>query len=803
MTTFSTQPESTAPAASAPPVLDRLAGGDDEALEQAFARLETGLGPAELLALTKGLIAIGLPRLAGTLLTTVGRPMLEAPGGQPLATAAAALLRSNEGVVPAPERAENARRNRAACPAPWPLDRGLAERIVILRDRAGREQLAVAEPAGGLRLIAAFRLRIPESRFAEMRESELPVIGMEGVAQPWIVAALVSGQRVGQRPAKAILFETDPLAATAFLEARDLSGPLRAGAIECRFGPGAAERYLQSIDGDLGVPPLLGVLRWRPGLLKAEGMERLAEESADCFRRAEARLAAAVRERYAGRGPAHWRDRFRAARDAGVPLRIVGIASRHTAVVGPMMRNLLDAFASLGHDVRLLTERDGSSPQVDVTGPFATEDFDLAVVINYLRRAPRPFLRAEIPYVCWLQDQVATVQTRDAAATQGPLDLLVTHSPGFYEHCFGYPRGQSLAAPNVTSWATFGTIGEEPRRSGGPDIVYFGHGSEEAESLAVRLGKSREANQVLLRACHIFRERLAANDPPNGFERMRITAALLGGGTVPEDMAQSLHWSLQSVYDRLFRHQALGWAAAWCRRNRRRLVIHGQDWERHPVLGEFAGGVVENGAALGELARDAGVVLHVNGNASMHQRLLDGLAAGGCVLTRHNPADFVPQAWRDLQRLIAVTGVDSLAGLARRAAVDPAVADAIGRFEATLGCSLAPRGDPDREADCATVLRTGFWPPDTLTDAGLFGHIRVDSGFLTPHGAADLAGFGESTFRDEAELGRLLDRVLSTDGQRDALRLPMREAVRRDFTVEALATRILAQMTLMAERAAG
>jgi len=265
-------------------------------------------------------------------------------------------------------------------------------------------------------------------------------------------------------------------------------------------------------------------------------------------------------------------------------------------------------------------------------------------------------------------------------------------------------------------------------------------------------------------------------------------------GIAPPRAGHLLYWTIQSLYDRLFRHQALDWAARWCAARGRRFAIYGKGWEQHPTLGQYAAGVVENGPALGRLCRDAGVVLHANGNASLHQRLLDGIAAGGCVLTRWNPADDVPRFARQLQHQLHATSVKTLRAAMER---DAALREVVSGFEASLGCTVAA----NRDADRAAIRATGLWPLDTLEDAAFYRQLSAANSFLTPHGAADLDGFHATTYRSADELASLLDRVFGSPGERDALRLPLRGSVQASFTMEWLASAIVAKMSSMLERA--
>jgi hypothetical protein len=800
-------PATSPPAAETSRVeIDRtgLERGDDRAIEQAIAVLERGLGPQDFLTLVRSVVGLGLGGLASSLLRTIGAPLLADPAMQALANQ---LERLPSGEIPHAEQRAFAERNVAAIASAvangihdlgdWILDGSVLDdpRPAPLRDRHGRVQLLARPDGGPLRLLSPFRLLLPRPWREQFGEAWPPFAAMSGVSAPHLMAELLAGKRAGHLPAKVMVLETDVLALRTWLRSSDVSESLATGAIELRCGPRGVERYLADIDRSLATPPSRCVLVSRGEPLVSQNARDMSVRSAERWSALRGRLESAARERITAFGAARRAERIRDALSGSTKLVIAGFASRHTAVVGHMMRDLLDVFRTLGHETIQMTEPTPTSPLVDTLTPMAERDVDLVLSINYLRAHPVALTAAPLPYVCWMQDMIATAQTREAAATQGPMDLLVAPSTGFFAHRFGYDASRMLAAPNLTSWAMYGSIGDSPRQEGAPDVVYVGHGWEDAETLIERQSGTQEAKEILTAVTRTFRERLERGDELSGFERMRIIADAVGS-PVLRGQGNSLYWAVQALFDRLFRHQALEWAARWCERRGRDFAIYGSGWESHTSLGRFARGTIANGRALGEMCRDAAVVLHANGNASLHQRLLDGVAAGGCVLTRRNPADFVPMYWRSIRNRAAGA---SLAALHEKASTDPALGLALRGFERSLGCSLAQSGDPRRNDDRRVIERIDFWPKETATDDGFATHLTSDTGFLTPHGAADIDGFAEATYASENELGAMLDRVIGDRQERDRLRIPMRESVRTSFTMEWLAQGILARMTAMLE----
>jgi len=69
------------------------------------------------------------------------------------------------------------------------------------------------------------------------------------------------------------------------------------------------------------------------------------------------------------------------------------------------------------------------------------------------------------------------------------------------------------------------------------------------------------------------------------------------------------------------------------------LELYGQGWEENPKYARFAKGYIQYGEPLEELTGRAKINLQIIPYSCLHQRLLDGLTAGGFFLIRSNPLD--------------------------------------------------------------------------------------------------------------------------------------------------------------------
>jgi hypothetical protein len=125
---------------------------------------------------------------------------------------------------------------------------------------------------------------------------------------------------------------------------------------------------------------------------------------------------------------------------------------------------------------------------------------------------------------------------------------------------------------------------------------------------------------------------------------VRDVQAAQGVTLAPDETLAVSKWLTHPFNDALYRQQALRWAAAAAKELGLSLGLYGNGWDAHPDFAAYARGPVAYGEPLRELTRRAAINLQIVPYLCLHQRLLDGLAAGGFFLVRQNPNDVHPQA---------------------------------------------------------------------------------------------------------------------------------------------------------------
>ena len=272
---------------------------------------------------------------------------------------------------------------------------------------------------------------------------------------------------------------------------------------------------------------------------------------------------------------------------------------------------------------------------------------------------------------------------------------------------------------------------------------------------------------------NVFGDALAAFDQG---ARMLEEAYRRCGAAITDDSLLSWvrTWYLWRLGDRMFRHEALEWVAQWATAKGRTLRIYGNGWEDHPTLAEFAAGGAENGRELNCIYRASRINLQLMPAGFIHQRALDGLAAGGFFLTRLVPHDHCGRSLRRLIQRMGELGIDTNEAFA--ACADTTVSALLGEFYGAHTEHM--RSHYPNLFDILNVSAESLFADEVFDD---FERIVFDSA---------------ESFAQRAEL------YLSDEQTRIASAGAMREKVLQHFSYQAAMRRFLGAMTTYLQDAA-
>jgi len=384
-----------------------------------------------------------------------------------------------------------------------------------------------------------------------------------------------------------------------------------------------------------------------------------------------------------------------------------------------------------------------------------------------------------------VQDQLPHLHDRQCGQSLGPMDFYIARELDSLVRTFGYPPAQGLA------WTA---VGDDRQYSAAPmaenllaphrcDISFVSHQSKLPqafleEQIAVYGGGRAAAHYMECIYELLLRD--FARDPRTGCLRpagLLLDEATQTTGFRIKDKARRESFTLFFMHplaDLIFRQGTLKWAADYCERTGRTLHIYGNGWERHSWFAKYARGVAANGDELRAIYQASRINLQIIGGGCMHQRLLDGLLAGGFFLIRYSPFDVLHEAIGETLAAVDKYGVQP--DTDHPAAEVP-----------ELGAGLRK-----------LALLTGDTPLESE-------QIRISASHLALYreqaaekyrriGGAVLPQYSEVSFASADEFASLAERYLADDAARADIASAMRGIVVNQYTYGTLLDELLAFM---------
>jgi hypothetical protein len=621
----------------------------------------------------------------------------------------------------------------------------------------GKPVIISRGPDGSLTSLAPQNDPLANVRRALSEESGYPkggAIGLLGIGDGHVLNAMARHPPQLYMDTQQVvhLLEPDTQLVMTCLMAHDYSGdtgPIRQPRIRWHVGADCGDTYESSITTETMLAPA--------AITVAQG-EACAAIVAR-VRQAHERLAAAyyaLRDRVAGKYDASFPAR---AGDAlagrlGRKPRILFLTTRFTTVLQYSTRDAADAARRAGFDTDIFIEPSPHHCWTRTAILQAIDRFepDVLFQIDHLRYEHGDLFPPSLPFVCWIQDHLPNLTTTTAGKSMAanPNDFVMAEYPFGYIDRFGYSADRCLAVPKLTR----PTSPAEPCPQDGDDLVYVSNASGTPAEMIERLLSGHERGSHAYRLLDESARRIVAvyeagGNLSNRYEVQQIAdqaAVDLGIGmqrATREQVALSLAHPLNNA---LYRQQTLEWAATIAADRGLSMAIYGNGWDRHPTLGRHARGPVAYGKALETLTRRSRINLQVVPFSCMHQRLLDGLSAGGFFLVRLSTTDVL---MRRLHALLSAAGLPPTVR-SREAAMD----------------ALDPAG---REI-LSAVLRDGgalgtsdlIDPVELVRSAEAAGLLVKGSGDLIPH--LDRTGF-----RSAGELALAIDQFRGDEAARQRI----------------------------------
>lgn len=605
-----------------------LARGDLDAADRALALLP-GETPRELLE-PVGMLHLARGRWAEAAATLAALPQREAN---------VEALRRYAGNLAALERHRpEVYRLLMSTPAGegYELDHASALPTVLRRTPGGAKPIV---PTGDPR-------RNLEQAAAHLKAFGASPIALAGVGDGHVLRHLAEHPPATPLKNEQAVFVIEPdvdlLRATLLLQDFAKSGgPIAQPRFVWSVGPRWHESLLASLAAQPQLPMPTQVLNQSTDA--AVVIDRYREIAA-AFEAADVALRRELEEHYAKVPAAAFAAAMRG--ELARPPRAVLVTSRFTTVLQHSTRDTAEALAHLGWDAHVLIE---DAPHLQLTVRHIRKRLhelrpDLVIVLDHLRYEYGDLFPPNLPFACWIQDELANLTCEKAGRSITPRDFVWTPAGVTYAGRYAYPLRQCVYLEKLTrmpqrpaTWA-----------HGEDDLAFVSNASQRPEQLVgaiVALAGDRADVRELLQAC-CDRVLLAyrRGDHLHSYSQVRDILAeeslRLDAPPLPAETRERIVLEVFSkLNNALYRQQALGWAAAAADALGLRLSLYGSGWETHPTFARHARGPVAYGPALEEVTRRARINLQVVPYAALHQRLLDGIAAGGFFLVRSHPLD--------------------------------------------------------------------------------------------------------------------------------------------------------------------
>lgn len=354
----------------------------------------------------------------------------------------------------------------------------------------------------------------------------------------------------------------------------------------------------------------------------------------------------AARQHYDSLQNDHWRNRF--SIKSTQPLRILGITSRFTTVLQYAMRDLKGAFERPGHEFRLLFEKNNHDLIQPNRIAEAVEEYrpDLVFVIDHLWQEYAQVIPANVPFVCWIQDRMPHLFKKEAGRGVGPMEFVIGH--GFPECLteYNFPAERFHPCTIPTNPSRLLDPDEQPEALMPYlcDVMYATNASATPEELhrQNRLQFDGQA-RTLVDAIHETLMSVARRPGFCGdydYDSLVTRVETESNRQIENQELRGEIVAMQRfIAHQFLREQTIEAAIRWADETGGSFHLYGKGWENRPRTARFARGKIEHGIPLGRAFRAAKISLHTGCNSALHQRVLDGLCAGGFFLIQEKPSD--------------------------------------------------------------------------------------------------------------------------------------------------------------------
>jgi hypothetical protein len=453
--------------------------------------------------------------------------------------------------------------------------------------------------------------------------------------------------------------------------------------------------------------------------------------------------------------------------------RVGLVTTKFSTVLQYSTADVAEALEGMGFEVRIIIEPSAYHrlSKIAIRRMLAEFRPDLVMQIDHHRQEYGDLYPPQLLFVCWGQDHLPNLKSIAVGKKWTSADFLLTDAVPTYVNAYGYPRRQCIALPKLTR----DEMEDVEPSADAPVISFVSNASHDPRRLLEqKLDELRPAPalQELVGECgrrilDVYEKGECVPTFVAVRECVQAAQREMGLAVGAREMEHYANWLSHPFNDALYRQQALIWAGEAADELSLSMGLYGKGWESHPTLGKYARGPVAYGRELAQLTRGSRINLQVVPFPCVHQRLLDGVMAGGFFLIREHPVDRAMPALLDF---LHQNGMDSALhsrdALARLSGADQE------RFvhlaEAVAACTKTSELD------------------DPVEMARCFEEARI----ISP-GEQIVPGFDEVAFHSARALREKIERFLNDPKAAERIVRQQAGSIRRRFTYPAGMRRVL------------
>lgn len=336
------------------------------------------------------------------------------------------------------------------------------------------------------------------------------------------------------------------------------------------------------------------------------------------------------------------------------PARVLLLTTRFSTVLQHSTRDAAAGIRQFGGDARIVIEE---QPWERITPGLvraALDAFkpDLVFQIDHLRSEQKAMFPPQVPFVCWIQDNLGNLMHPAAGSGIGPRDFVIGTWVERYVRQFGYPAASCLVVPRCTRVPEAPAVLDGSAPEAAPDLLYVSNHSDLPAQRLEQDAKTLGSHQFVDGFIEAGRRMIAIYEGGGCIEsqpQVRDIVRACLPGMDASDIERLTMLLFERLNNTLYRQQGLAWAARAAADCGLRLEIRGNGWEKHPVFAALARGPVRYGPELESLTRSARFNLVLEPYfPTTHQRYLDAAVAGGLCVVRRSSSLPLLERWQEV-----------------------------------------------------------------------------------------------------------------------------------------------------------